>query len=156
MILKEWHKKTGFIAHESMTAIIRTFTHDGFVIGADGRRTNDDGSIEDCAQKIFPMASISVSLACSIAGITILGDEASQDAINLIPLIINSGDLLRSVATSDIHEYASKLEKFVEGDKFTARDLGFAFADGGGLGFGRPVGRLQSRDRNRPGRRLEL
>ena len=47
-------------------------------------------------------------------------------------------------------------EKFVQGDNFAAHNLGFAFADGGGLGLGGSVRRLSRRDRDRPGRRLEL
>ena len=48
------------------------------------------------------------------------------------------------------------MEKIVKGDKFAARNLGFALAYRSGLGLCRPVGRLPRRDRDRPGRRPEF
>jgi hypothetical protein len=48
------------------------------------------------------------------------------------------------------------MEKIVKGDEFATRNLGLAFADSGGLSLRWPIGRLQRRDGDAPGRRLEF
>jgi len=52
------------------TAIVRTYTPEGFVIAADGRVRNEDGNVvRDQAQKIFPIGGNNIRyLAYSISG----------------------------------------------------------------------------------------
>jgi len=52
-----------------MTALLCSATDDGFVIGADGMRQRTDGSVRLDAQKVFPLQTDGVDLACGWAGI---------------------------------------------------------------------------------------
>src|SRR6266568_644651 len=70
------------------TAIVRTYTPDGFVIAADGRaRRAEDGKVEtEKIQKIFPIGgSSSRFLAYSISGAaTIASRDATEVAFNFV------------------------------------------------------------------------
>jgi hypothetical protein len=68
------------------TAIIRIYTHEGFVIGADGRRrrTGDGAIISDTVQKIFPIEEAGRSLAYAMAGVTQIPSEDSEILFDFI------------------------------------------------------------------------
>jgi hypothetical protein len=62
-----------------MTAIVSVYTPEGFVIGADGRLLNPEGTIEsDDTQKIFECSAVNVVAAGAWSGCTRFGDSASQ------------------------------------------------------------------------------
>jgi hypothetical protein len=97
-----------------MTAIIRTFTPDGFVIAADGRQTgSEDGSVlSDVMQKIFSVESPVGVFAYSICGVAeIPTDDNQQVALNLDEQARLSADSLRDRKAKNLVGYAVRLSR---------------------------------------------
>jgi hypothetical protein len=94
-----------------MTAIVRTFTPQGFVLAADGRSfgTIDGAILNDAAQKIFPTRTLSGAFAFSIAGaIELVTDDRSQIAVNLADEARKSAESLENERIENLTDYAAR------------------------------------------------
>jgi hypothetical protein len=95
------------------TAIVKAYTSEGFVIGADGRCTQAESGIvvTDDAQKIFPLSESHRTLAYVFCGTTAITDVRDQTLV-----VDLTSEIHKSVATMsqteskhDINWYVSKL-----------------------------------------------
>ncbi len=96
------------------TAIISTYTPDGFVIGADGRtcRDTDLSVVSDTTQKIFRVEDRAGILACSMAGTIGLTPEASDEVVlDLYKEAVKITDSLAKRQSKNLYGYAVRLSK---------------------------------------------
>lgn len=93
-----------------MTAIIRIFTPDGFVVAADGRKLDPrNGTVEsDEVQKIFPLRHVSGLVAASICGIGGLALDGGI-TLDLRSVLCNAAIAVQSRNAFDLHAYANLL-----------------------------------------------
>lgn len=105
----------GNIVSVSMpTAIVRTYTNEGFVIAADGRKTKtQDGSVvvvSDATQKIFPVVGQAQSLAYAIAGTVQFTPKDSDEIVfDLIAEISNASQEFASRRSRNLAGYSTRL-----------------------------------------------
>ena len=98
------------------TAIIRTYTPDGFVIAADGRSCTDEdfSVISDTTQKIFRIEDRAGILACSMAGTTGLTAKGSDEIIlDLYEEAIKIAGGLATRQSTNLYGYAVHLSKLL-------------------------------------------
>ncbi len=103
----------GIIGIPMSTAIARTHTAEGFVIGADGRvLDSDDRSIrDDRRQKIFPLGGNNF-LACSFTGAVELGPDGSTAVLfSLVDQIAIAAETIQAAKCGSLYEYAQRLAK---------------------------------------------
>jgi hypothetical protein len=95
---------------KSMSAVIQTFTPEGFVVAADGRTTAEDYEtiLSDTTQKIHEIASPGGPLALSVFG---GGEVEFPDGQRITPRreFLKSAQSLRHEAIVDIVLYATRL-----------------------------------------------
>jgi hypothetical protein len=98
-----------------MSAIVRTFTPEGFVIAADGRATNLNLSIQnETEQKIFPINPLCGPCALSICGaVDIASDDRSHIAVDVQTTIRESVKALERRKIKNLLGYAVRLSRDV-------------------------------------------
>jgi len=94
------------------TAIVRTYTSEGFIIAADGRRCGaEDGKVDsDVTQKIFPIGGSSTRfLAYSISGFaSIVSRDATEMVFSFVTEINRATQALSTRRYSALADYAKK------------------------------------------------
>lgn len=110
-------KFVGGVRVPMSTAIVRTYTSEGFVIAADGRACGgEDGKVEtDSVQKIFPIGSSSIGfLAYSISGtVSIASRDATEIAFNFAEEINRATLVLSMRRFSTLADYAKRAYRAV-------------------------------------------
>lgn len=98
------------LSEKGMSAIIRAYTLDGFVVFADGRSTPVDPNkpVNDETQKIFNVSSVCGPLSMAIVGTSDI-DTIDGLHINLVKEFRNSADVLREAIVADLDGYATIL-----------------------------------------------
>ena len=97
---------------ESMTAIIRTLTLEGYALAADGRSTgNIDGTIlTDSAQKIFPIETADGTLAYCVCGtVNVISDDRLRVVVDIAEQIRKSAESLANRRTESLAGYVTHL-----------------------------------------------
>jgi hypothetical protein len=95
---------------KTMTAIVRTWTPQGFALVADGRSRREGVIRTETAQKIFPLESPIGSFAYSISGTAELFIGDSEEVlVSLAGEIQRSAESLRGRRTSNLTGYAVRL-----------------------------------------------
>jgi hypothetical protein len=90
-----WTSENGYTDFIAMpTAIVRVYTSEGFVIGADGRCGQGETVVTDQAQKIFPIVEADRTLAYAFSGTTVTTDTKDQTVV--VDLV---SEIHKSVAT---------------------------------------------------------
>jgi hypothetical protein len=119
---------------KAMSAIIRAYTLDGFVVFADGRSTPVDPSkvVSDETQKIFNVTSISGPLSIGIVG-TAQIDTAEGLCVDLTRLFTDSAGTLRSANVVDFGEYGKRLSDPVMHEIMTHHSGNFGAIEDGDL-----------------------
>jgi hypothetical protein len=92
------------------TAIVRTYTSEGFVIAADGRAigVEERRVVTDTAQKVFPIEWTGGSLAYSVAGTLQISSDDRRQVFNLI-LETEKAQAAVTNTPASLVEYASLL-----------------------------------------------
>lgn len=105
---------------KAMSAIIRVFTNEGFVVFADGRSTPVDPSkpVNDETQKIFDVSSDSGPLSMGIVGSTQI-ETADGQCVDVTRLFTDSADILRTANVVDFAEYGERLWGLVKHELIT-------------------------------------
>ena len=94
----------------TMTAIVHTWTPQGFAIAADGRCRRDGITRRDTAQKIFPIESPIGSFAYTINGVAeIFIGDSEEILVSLAEETQRSAESLRGRRTSNLTGYAVRL-----------------------------------------------
>jgi hypothetical protein len=119
-------REAPFLKLDSMsTAIIRIYTREGFVIAADGRRQNDDGTIySDSAQKIFPVEEPGRSLAYAMAGASHIPGGVGKMPFDFI---IEAQETIKDFARrrpADLHRYAEIVSRRINSHLRDAKETG--------------------------------
>src|SRR4051794_36373487 len=109
------------------TAIISTYTPDGFVIAADGRTCRDDdlSIVSDTTQKIFPAQDRAGVVACSMAGTVGLTANGSDEVV--IDLYQETVMITASLAdreSKNLYGYAVRLSKALNAALATVKSNG--------------------------------
>ena len=95
---------------KTMTAIVRTWTPQGFALAADGRSRREGLIRTEIAQKIFPLESPVGSFAYSISGVAELFIGDSEEVlVSLAEETRRSAESLRGRRTSNLTGYAVRL-----------------------------------------------
>lgn len=96
-----------------MTAIVRTYTTEGFAIAADGRQTNSDTRAleSDEVQKVFPITSTTGIFVISFCGAKGLTSIDTGEEINLPQLAMHCAKSLESRKASNALGYAHRLSR---------------------------------------------
>jgi len=100
------------LSKSSMTAIVRTYNEDGFVIAADGRKSNpeDHSVISDDAQKIFKLNSSGNSLAVCFCGTVGVTDDLDEEVVwDVCREVLQSADQLAKRRTSTLAGLATRI-----------------------------------------------
>lgn len=108
MTLSRW-ARAGLKTRDSMTAIIRTYTTNGFVVGADRKKTSMDGRDEYECQKIFPVRFPMAAAACSFAGSVVFSID--NQIIDVSQKIVDTIGLLFDTPCLGLKDYALKLSE---------------------------------------------
>lgn len=103
------------LIEKAMSAIIRVFTNEGFVVFADGRSTPVDPNEppNDETQKLFDVSSISGPISMGIVGAAQI-ETADGLPVDLMRLFTNSADALRTANVVDFREYGQRLWELVK------------------------------------------
>jgi hypothetical protein len=93
-----------------MTAIVRTWTPQGFVIAADGRSRGQDVIRTEKAQKICPLESPIGSFAFCMSGVTeLFNGDNEETVVSLAEETRRAAEALRGQRTSNLMGLAAKL-----------------------------------------------
>jgi hypothetical protein len=108
------------------TAIFRTYTREGFVIAADGRRRTADGIriVSDEVQKIFSIDEPSRSLAYAMAGAVYIPNEKGQAAFDFATEAKKAAKTLATSGAGDLTRYAEKFSRLVNNSLLSAKNSG--------------------------------
>jgi hypothetical protein len=109
------------------TAIARVYTPEGFVVAADGRKINhsNPSDIQDTAQKILPVQSEWVDLACSFAGAVILTDDDTNESVfDFLPETARASQELTARSCQNVFDYAGRWSKLINAQLNAAKSTG--------------------------------
>lgn len=93
------------------TAIVRTYTREGFIIAADGlvRGSDDLKEVTDKAQKVFPFGGIGALLAYSIAGTPCIASrDGTKVAFDFVKRIETATQALSVQRFNTLFDYANR------------------------------------------------
>ncbi len=96
------------------TAIVRIFTGEGFVIGADGLETAEPGDafVSDSLQKIFHVPGKDKQLAHAVCGIhRITSDKDGEILWDLHAQVQTTARALANARSATLYEYATRLSR---------------------------------------------
>jgi hypothetical protein len=98
------------------TAIIRTYTPDGFVIAADGRtcRDEDFSVVSDTTQKVFRIEDRAGIVACSMAGtVGLTANGGDGIVLDLYEEAVKIAGHLVNRQSKNLYGYAARLSKLL-------------------------------------------
>jgi hypothetical protein len=98
------------------TAIISTYTPDGFLIAADGRVCNDEdlSVVSDTTQKIFRIDDRAGVMACSMAGtVGLTSGDSDQIVLDLQAEAVTIATSVANRQSKSLYGYAVRLSKLV-------------------------------------------
>jgi hypothetical protein len=111
VVFERWIDPSEF---DMSTAIVRSYHQDGFVVMADGRRTDtaDPSVVIDTTQKIFDLSDGNNQIACSIAGVAIINGCQSNEAIlDLGSEVLKGASALSGQRFRDMFEFGIQLAR---------------------------------------------